>query len=499
MRGALKPLFVLLTFLRGGFLYGFSCIRMSGSGAEAYARISTFLREEIMKKALLTIAACTLAFFTVPCLKASAQEAVQEPSKDFKPPVLLWEREFDPPLFDISDMNSAGEYIAIQGGLKDHFPAKILFLDSKGNTVREIPLEKKGKRTIPPEQVWLTYYGNRFNNEKFKKSFSSPKEIETNIWRYHTYVSGNGEYYAIVTSDTEYGSWYEFAYYNRTGKLLWTAVPDDNYSLDKVHISYDGSRIFMKDYADYEYFAQKWYLYDGKGNLLKSEDHNIMGKGGKEREAEYTEWIRDIDISENGEYIAYTKDSSAITGLSKAGLMDKKGNVIWEKKFDVRPSHPMLHNNGKLVLKVKGDYLIDITGEVIAKQRNFIDFSPSGNRLVSWWREEREEFIEIFDARTGELIVKISESELFNTTKAWLSTEKLLSERYLLIDYNMPNSSLTSLGVLDIEKKKIRWKKENMGKQLVAERKRRNLIISDELDGNKTKKVFLFDTLKGGT
>ena len=82
---------------------------------------------------------------------ASGNEAMQAPKEDafkvpdgweFHEPVLLWEREFDPPLIDISEMNSAGEYIAVQSGGEHSRPTAILFLDSKGNTKKEIPLKK---------------------------------------------------------------------------------------------------------------------------------------------------------------------------------------------------------------------------------------------------------------------------------------------------------------------------------------------------------------------
>jgi len=118
----------------------------------------------------------------------------------FKEPVLLWEREFDPPLIEISGQNSAGEYIAIQGRRKEGRPTRILFLNNKGKTITEIPLGKKDRRKIPPEQVWLTYYGEQWNNEEFKKSFTKGEELETTTDR--AFISGNGEYYDIATQDT---------------------------------------------------------------------------------------------------------------------------------------------------------------------------------------------------------------------------------------------------------------------------------------------------------
>ena len=45
-------------------------------------------------------------------------------------PVLLWEREFNPPIREISDQNSDGNFIAIQLDKDASHPQKIIVIDS---------------------------------------------------------------------------------------------------------------------------------------------------------------------------------------------------------------------------------------------------------------------------------------------------------------------------------------------------------------------------------
>jgi len=49
----------------------------------------------------------------------------------FKEPTLLWEKEFDPPIREISDQNSNGEFLAIQLDKKGELAHKLLVIDAK--------------------------------------------------------------------------------------------------------------------------------------------------------------------------------------------------------------------------------------------------------------------------------------------------------------------------------------------------------------------------------
>ena len=406
----------------------------------------------------------------------SPQSASQEKEVQFKEPVLLWEREFDPPLINISDQNSAGEYIAIQGGDKEGRPTKILFLDNKGKTIKEIPLAKKEKRKIPPEQVWLTYYGDQWDDEKFKKSFTKGEEIETVTNR--AFVSGNGEYYGIVTQDTaiidrEYPSpWYEFAYYDKKGKLLWKMIPKDNYGFsNKAHISYDGSRVLIIDEAIKDYKGQRWYSYDEKGNLIKDEDHNLMMTIGdpekwKKKEGE---WLDEVKISQNSKYIGYTK---GVGENSKAGLMDAMGRILWEKRLNKTHSRVSVTGSGNSAVTAEGTiYFVNNNGKVLSKIAcGIVPISPisqSGRMLLSegeLGKSDTKGILNIYDAFTGDLILTFKIGEVPNQPEiTWVDKVDLFeNDRFMLISYNIKKKT-DSICIFDMKEKKVIWKKENLG------------------------------------
>jgi hypothetical protein len=146
MRGALKPLFVLLTFLRGGFLYSFSCIRMSGSGAGAYARISTFLREEIMRKGFLSMFLVLeskpvkqngeklmkrlIAATAIKVLLLVALILIMPVSAEALEAKLLWEKELPFDVMRIKMANQSGDVL-----LYSQKARQIILFDKNGNEV----------------------------------------------------------------------------------------------------------------------------------------------------------------------------------------------------------------------------------------------------------------------------------------------------------------------------------------------------------------------------
>jgi hypothetical protein len=447
-------------------------------------------------------------------------ETSQAPSETerksaFKEPVLLWEREFEPPLIDISDQNSSKEYIAIQGGGKEGRPTKILFLDSKGRTIREIPLGKKEKRKIPPEQVWLTHYGERWRDEKSKKSFRVGKEIETVTDK--AFVSGNGEYFAIVTQDTAfesagkeadtyYSSWYEFAYYDKTGKFLWKVVPKDNYGFDKAYVSYDGSRILIVDEAILDYFGQRYYLYDEKGNLLKDEDHLVSAMVGQAaRDKEAREWLKQVEISRDGKYIAYIKGKH---NDSKVGLMDSMGKMLWEKRFDKTHWRLRLIDTGKsTVASEKTIYFVNINGDILSKIDDGIvpipPVSQSGNKLITEGELGNPGtigHISIYDSPSGNVVLKFKIGDvLSNPGITWVNQVDFFEkDRFMLISYNIRKKT-DSICIYSMEENRVIWKKEDLGEKLLfrLSPNAKHLSLLDSPSYPQIKKVIIFEAFGG--
>ncbi len=460
-----------------------------------------------------------------------------ERETQFKEPVLLWEREFDPPLIDISDQNSAGEYIAIQGGGKEGRPTKILFLNSKGQTVRDIPLVKKEKRRITPEQVWLTYYGEQWRDEKFKKGFVEGIEIETEV--YKAFISGNGEYYGIVTWDTkfiepEYQSpWYEFAYYDKTGKLLWKHVSDVNYGFSTAHISYDGSRIILIDEAQLDYFGQKWYLYDEKGKMLKAEDHLLRALGNqKEWDREKGEWIDIVRFSIDAKYIGVLSERVADKTIVK--LLDTNGNLLWTKEFEKDfffiSTRGGISNNGHLFLEGRDNlYSLDKKGNILWR-RPFIKSRFCGNVSLSTngkyvYISEDEDFF-IYDNSKGNEILKVNVNALLKlgeSYQGWVGCGDFSpSGEYLLFPYayilkkyakrqqekeemfkarkglfftREEKKVLYSIALFNLKENSILWEKKNFAepivKSIITRFDKRSRMIKSL--GDNYKKVAFFD------
>lgn len=439
--------------------------------------------------------------------------STSEKTFEFKEPVLLWEREFEPPLIDISDQNSAGEYIAIQGGGKEGRPTKILFLDSKGKTAREIPFGKKEKRKIPAEQVWLTYYGEQWKTEAFKKSFSSSKEIETITEK--AFISGSGEYYAIVTRDTATesagpemdtysSSWYEFAYYDKTGKQLWKAVPKDNYGFATAHISHDGSRVFLIDKANLDYFGQRWYLFDNRGNILNSEDHMIklIGMTQKDRDREVAEFIIDdrIEFSPSACYIAWISGDN--WSKSKVTLRTGDGNLLWSKVFDEKGHHGVkVNDQGNLIISgEKEPYLINKGGNIIT---NYIrgNLSETGNFIIEIGRKENDDELTIYKAIDGKKVFHVRASEIFRTRDIDLSLPRLIMDKYLVFNFYKPDKTGSNIAMINIlEGKSIIWKKEDLAIRLYVYHYKGSKKISlrynnDKYSGTSISKIVVFDIL----
>jgi hypothetical protein len=422
-------------------------------------------------------------------------------------PKLLWEREFDPPLIEISDRNSAGEYIALQGGRVDDAwnPTKILFLNSTGQTVREIELQKKEKRILPPEQVWLTYPASLIiSREEIDKE---KKEIEIETETITAYLSGNGEYFGIVTMDTERvgidnrSPWYEFSYYDRTGKLLWKVLPQDNYGGPDITISYNGSLVFIADEETTNYKAQKWYLYDGKGNLIKTETHDLGGLSKEERYKEKGEWIESIDISNNGKYIAYTKRGYADD--SKAGLMDRNGNVLWEKDFGGRHSHPGVHDSGYMRFGMRTTaypqyLLVNNEGDIIGTYKS-VGFTPSGNYFGPRKENNDEDGFIIIDSTTNKPTFELKASDIFKEPKAWLSSLTFIAERYVFLTHYIPKvDKVATLVIYDMKERNIVWSRKGYHYKTYAKPVDNELLAYESEEWKKITRVTAFEYSKGG-
>lgn len=287
------------------------------------------------------------------------QEIVgKEKEIEFKEPVLLWEREFDPPIREISDQNSNGDFLAIQvkkeEGSGRPLMQKLLVIDSKGKTKREELLPKKKSITIPADQLWLT----AASDDELTKLRKAKKPQQVTAWGKEMYISGNGEYYATVI---QYGGWYEFEYKDKNGKTLWKISPNDNYGFEKAYISYDGSRIVIIDMGGlgggdvWEVLGQRVYFYDNTGKLLKDYDF-----GEKMEEWLGSEDGRNIVLSHNGRYIAMTRGWGKNPDRTVI-LFDAMGNILWEKMLAERHGLSIVTSAG-IVPVVR--HIIDAKGNV---------------------------------------------------------------------------------------------------------------------------------------
>jgi hypothetical protein len=441
------------------------------------------------------------------------EEAVKK--FEFKEPTLLWEREFEQPLKGMSDLNSNGEYIAIEFKVGTHGrkAERILFLDNKGDTVREIPMGGKEKRQIPAKEVWLTHYGEA--TASFKKSFTMGKEITTITDE--VFISGNGEFYGMVTGDTaiwETGPesdsyispWYEFNYYDKRGKLLWSFIPEENYGFKEAHISHDGKRVLVINEAHLDYFAQSWYFFDENGRLIKSEDHILTGKHGEERFREVGEYIKELDISVNGRYFGYVK---GMHDNSKAGVMDRNGRILWEKSFEETHFDIFVANNGSATVDGKNTfYSIDKEGNLMSEiARGSVPVRPisnSGKRVVTEGGKASKEAVRltrIYDAFGGDLILKFKfrdiledpeEGKTYKAWRVWFTGD----DQFIFIIYYSPDSVGNSMCIFSLEDEKIIWKKEGLGKDIrfkVSQDESRLIVFDAPDEWIDIKKVMVFD------
>lgn len=452
-------------------------------------------------------------------VKEGTQTSESQGPVNFKEPVLLWEREFNPPLIDISEQNSNGEYIAIQGGGKEEKPTKILFLNSKGKTVREIALGKKEKRKIPAEQVWLTHYGEEWRSSESRKGFVEGLEIKTEVNK--VIISGNGEYYGIVTRDTKliepeyYSPWYEFAYYDKTGKLLWKIVPQDNYGFMTAHISNDGSRVLLIDEAILDYFGQRWYLFDNNGNLLKTEDHLLKeGSDPKEMDKERAEWIMDngsqVEFSPSANYIASVNGKNWTD--SKITLRTGDGKLLWSKKFDEKGHYSVrVSDLGSLIVDgAKAQYLIDCNGKTIlvlnrdektrVQKIGLGVFSSDGNFTIGGGEEHGESDLRIYKALTGEVLFMLKAHEI-NDSKTRLHDRLFISNNYIVFIYRLDQSSRKSVEIFDMKKRQTVWKKEEIDESILLRHRidrQLSLVVESHLDAYIViKKVMMFELMGG--
>lgn len=311
-------------------------------------------------------------------VKENVQTAESQGTGNFKEPVLLWEREFDPPIREISDQNSNGDFLAIQvkeeEGSGIPLMTKLLVIDSKGKTKREETLVKKKNITVPAEQLWLTAYSDEELGQ-FKKA-KKPKTVEA--FGKEMYMSGNGEYYATVM---QYGGWYEFEYKDKDGKSLWKITPKDNYGFSKAYISHDGSRVVIIDMGglgggdEWEVLGQRVYFYDNTGRLLKDYDF------GERME----EWFKEsvfLTTSPSGKYITF------LTGNGLTILLDNNGEILLKKKFYENSNMQVADNGFILFDKRDKFYVSDIKGNILweigweGKERGRAIISPDGKKVL---------------------------------------------------------------------------------------------------------------------
>lgn len=439
----------------------------------------------------------------------SEHEQANKNGWEIKEPELIWERKFEQPLSEISDINGGGNYIAIQGGREDQ-QTKLLFLDENGKTVREIPLRGKEKRQIPPEQIWLTHYGEQYRDEQFKKSFSQAKEIETIVEK--AYISGNGEYYAILTRDTAeypagpemdtyFSSWYEFAFYNRTGKLLWKIVPQDNYGFKEAYISHDGNRIILINEALLDYFGQSWYVYDNSGKLLKTEDRFLHGLSQEEIQKVKADYIQAIRISKNGKYIAI---NGPYDTPNKVKLLTGNGELIWQKSFE-RVALRDMSENGDILLKdnskdlgfisldKKGNLLwrtglgssgafLSDDGKYALKLHSPAD--PITRRFLGF------DILYVFENLNGKLLFEATPDRVLLDSQKMhfvVTSQKFINDSLLISYIESPGGPGKEkiLALLDIPQKKTVWTKKEIGGDLIITKRGELLVHSGT-------KIFVF-------
>lgn len=249
----------------------------------------------------------------------------------------LSSRDFDPPLTDISSLNSEGRLLAVQADKGTGGPGRVLSISKDGKVEVLGTPGSVTSVTVPSERLWITGAAPK---EKGPQADSGPDVASTEVpvTDVQVVLSGSGETYTVVFKAA--GAYYELRHYDSRGKLLFIMTPRDGYGLRAVRVSDDGKRVLVVDESPLTggvdgRLGQRLYLYGRGGKRIA--DHEM----GDDPDL----WIEAAEclMADDGSYFVCTRGRGKKHGASVA-LFGGDGAVRWEKGYF--PEHRLTEDFG---------------------------------------------------------------------------------------------------------------------------------------------------------
>ena len=291
-------------------------------------------------------------------------------------PITLHKKVFDitpeRPIGEISALNSGSKFLAVElvpGSLQ---PARVVEIDMEGNISVVEDLTSVKELDVPAGRLWIAEgtAPPAFQAQPSPAAEPPGAPASLPVTGSRVYLSGDGESYTVVYLTK--GRYYELRHKDRSGKLLFLAIPRDDYGFKTAVASRDGNRILVLDespqvsgYAGHT--GQRYYFYSGAGKLLSDTD----------LKDEVDDWL-DISggfMAQDGSYFAAARGMGK-RPASKLVLLGEDGSVKWEKEFF--ETHTIVEDDGGL-FRVKGGSLslihfVDAQGELRVLERKGYGF-----------------------------------------------------------------------------------------------------------------------------
>ena len=240
--------------------------------------------------------------------------------ENFKEPELVWERTFENEFIAnigmISDITEKGNSIIISGRNDPTADKKLLFIDGKGNTRKEVPLGKTEMNALAVAKSGMAAITGKWNDKKKTLTLSYYDEEGNKLWSKDIKLKAFGK---VVISDN--------------GAAVAVEEGNPNWSIEEWGGALNISRIVFLDSKGKQVFEYKefrnigWGEFSGDGNYYSGlfwwqDDSKSWGKliyidvrNGKiqwERQFGGDYWKvghlfgedKDLVISEKGSYVA---------------------------------------------------------------------------------------------------------------------------------------------------------------------------------------------------
>jgi outer membrane protein assembly factor BamB len=343
--------------------------------------------------------------------------------EDFKEPELVWEKTFDVPIEEISDLTEKGNSIALSTSRYTTAKSKkkvLMFIDSDGNIQKKLEF----------------------------RDFSDPIEGDQKIHLFYPAMSGR--YVAVYKIERDTGKTI-LTYYDEEGNRLWSKDTGGEVWPDEIPVivSYNGEVIatasgnpywnLEEERVDVDLNINKLKFFDSKGKVLSEYGGFMKMSIGK--------------LSDNGKYFVGILWWSKGIDRSRNKLIyirTEDGKVLWEKPFP-------------------GYYNIDIGDTydlVISEQGTYVAAVKLGTENFRGADAE----VHVFD-KDGKLIKRIKGSRVNNITEdglidVWdladISERKKLGSNFNLSNYLSWKEEGDAYHIVSIDKT-ILWKLPNTG------------------------------------